>query len=257
MRSPDLLNPRNISNDAISGDGGPLATVYEKGSKLGLEPLDYGDPNLLGDWTFEEGSSSAAYDYSGGNATGSWNGTAAGTYGYYSGGKVGNYAGTFDGATTYTNVPSLSGQYGSNFTVMAWIKTNVQAAQDIMTINRTVHNNEFIFSMLNTGTINFWDYSGSYGFANGGTNHTQRNLADNNWHLVVFVRSGLSGEYYVDGSPDTATTAAQSNSFSLTTLNISHVGDADGTWNGSLDDVRVYNRSLSAAEVAAIYNGGK
>src|ERR1022692_1082421 len=43
------------SGDVISGDGGTLASVYEKGSKLGLEPLDYGDPSLVGLWTFAEG----------------------------------------------------------------------------------------------------------------------------------------------------------------------------------------------------------
>jgi hypothetical protein len=34
----------------------------EKGTKLGLEPLDYGDPALVGLWTFDEGSGSVAYD---------------------------------------------------------------------------------------------------------------------------------------------------------------------------------------------------
>src|ERR1039458_5760404 len=33
------------SSDVIGPDGGTLASVYEKGSKLGLEPLDYGDPS--------------------------------------------------------------------------------------------------------------------------------------------------------------------------------------------------------------------
>jgi hypothetical protein len=60
------------SNDQISNDGGPLASVYEKGTKLGLEPLDYGDNSLVGLWTFDEGIGSIAYDYSGSNATGSW-----------------------------------------------------------------------------------------------------------------------------------------------------------------------------------------
>src|ERR1019366_983757 len=55
------------SNDVISGDGGTLASVYEKGSVTGLEPLDYGDPTLVGYWTFDEGSGTTAYDSSGSN----------------------------------------------------------------------------------------------------------------------------------------------------------------------------------------------
>ena len=34
------------SNDVISGDGGTLASVYERGTQLGLEPLDYGDSEV-------------------------------------------------------------------------------------------------------------------------------------------------------------------------------------------------------------------
>ena len=37
---------------------------------LGLEPLDYGDPTLVGWWNFTEGTGTVAYDYSGDNATG-------------------------------------------------------------------------------------------------------------------------------------------------------------------------------------------
>src|ERR1700687_3113143 len=65
------------SNDVISTDGGPLASVYEKGSKLGLVPINYGDTLLVGYWTFDEGSGSTVYDYSGSNATGSWQGTGS------------------------------------------------------------------------------------------------------------------------------------------------------------------------------------
>jgi prepilin-type N-terminal cleavage/methylation domain-containing protein len=35
-------------NDAIAGDGGTKASLYEKGTNLTLEPLDYGDPSLVG-----------------------------------------------------------------------------------------------------------------------------------------------------------------------------------------------------------------
>ena len=57
------------ANDQISNDGGTLASVYEKGSKLGLEPLDYGDTSLVGLWTMDEGTGTTAYDYSGNNAS--------------------------------------------------------------------------------------------------------------------------------------------------------------------------------------------
>ena len=116
-------------NDVISSDGGSLASVYEKGTKLGLEPLDYGDSSLVGYWTFDEGTGSIAYDYSGSNATGSWSGTATGTSGYYSPGRVGTWAGAFDGGSSQVAVPynatntNLNG-ISSAVTISAWVKMN-------------------------------------------------------------------------------------------------------------------------------------
>lgn len=247
------------SSDVVSTDGSSLSTVYAKGTDLALEPLDYGDTALIGYWTMDEGTGTVAYDYSGGNATGSWNGGQVGTNGYYTTvAKVGAYSGAFDGTSTYASVPSISGQhYGNNFTLTAWVKTGSASIQDIATINRTVHNNEFIFLMNPNGTLTFWDYSGGYGFATSNTSLVTYPVNNNSWHFVAFVRTGTTGQYYVDGNPAGTATAAQYNTFSLTTFNISHVGDSDGTWNGLIDDVRMYSRSLSAAEIVAMYNGGK
>ncbi len=96
------------SNDVISGDGGSLASVYEKGSKLGLEPLDYGDPTLVGYWPLDEGTGMVAYDESGNNNNGMWNGTEAGTSGYYSPGNGKSWVGYFDGSTDYVNIGTSS-----------------------------------------------------------------------------------------------------------------------------------------------------
>lgn len=117
------------TNDVITNDGGALATVYEKGTLFGLEPVDYGDTSLVGYWTLDEGTGTAAYDYSGYNATGTWNGSAVGTSGYYSSGKVGPYAGAFDGVTTYlANTGNNTGfQLTTNMTLVAWVKLSASS----------------------------------------------------------------------------------------------------------------------------------
>jgi len=92
-----------------------------------LEPLDYGDSSLVGLWTFDEGSGTVAYDYSGSNATGGWSGTQAGTSGYYSAGEVGPWAGTFGGsaASDYVGVPTNNFPTGaSSWSLSAWIYYN-------------------------------------------------------------------------------------------------------------------------------------
>jgi hypothetical protein len=41
-------------------------------------------------------------------------------------------------------------------------------------------------------------------------------------------------------------------------FNYLHFGNGDiGTISGLISDVRIYNRALSAAQIAAMYNGGK
>lgn len=111
------------SNDVISGDGGTLASVYERGTQLGLEPLDYGDTSLVGYWPFDEGTGTVAYDYSGNNATGSWSGTQTGSSGYYSSGKGGGYsdAGYFNGSDDYVGVGSPNINPTSAFSLIAWV----------------------------------------------------------------------------------------------------------------------------------------
>jgi prepilin-type N-terminal cleavage/methylation domain-containing protein len=141
------------SNDVISPDGGALASVYEKGSKLGLEPLDYGDATLVGFWPLNEGANSIAYDGSGSNATGSWSGTQIGSNGYYTtNAKVGPYAGDFDGSTDCITLGSGTSIRNQRYTYSAWINlssiptdTNVGGA-----IIQTYNSAGDFFSVLHT-----------------------------------------------------------------------------------------------------------
>lgn len=124
------------SNDVISTDGGTLASVYEKGTKLGLEPMDYGDPSLVGYWSLDEGSGAIAYDYSGNNATGSWNGTQAGTSGYYSAGKIGPYAGYFNGSNNAVNLGNPAAlQATPSLSVVAWVNPSALVVYETIVAN--------------------------------------------------------------------------------------------------------------------------
>ena len=243
------------SNDVVAGDNGTLASVYEAGNKLGLEPLDYGDNSLLGYWTFEEGSSSVAYDYSGNNATGSWNGTATGTFGYYAGGKIGNYAGAFDGVSTFTSISSGSSAFNltNAVTMVAWVKMTTGGADEKVISKRP----SYVLTVFNTNipeTEVFISTASNddRGVAGGTT------MATGTWYQVAGTYDGTTIKTYVNGVLDRQLAASGNMDTVTYPLTLGRSADtAVAYWNGLIDDARVYNRVLSAAEIAALFNGKK
>jgi prepilin-type N-terminal cleavage/methylation domain-containing protein len=233
------------SNDVIASDGGTLASVYEKGSKLGLEPLDYGDTGLVALWSLNEGTGTVAYDYSGNNATGSWNGTATGTNGYYSAGKIGPWSGAFVNSASPNFITTsyvYSTTAASNFTWSGWF--NITSVGG----NTTLIGNRF---------GSFWVKITQSGFEYGNGKIITYALPTGAWDFVVAEKSGSNFSYFLNG----LLVATATNSSPVSNMPFYLGGDpnfsSDGYLTGFLDDIRVYNRVLSAAEISAFYSGGK
>jgi len=76
-------------------------------------------------------------------------------------------------------------------------------------------------------------------------------LSDGNWHHAALLRQTNWWAVYLDGNatPELETTYAFDPGPGLLYI-ASHVGDR--TWDGALDDVRVYDRALSLAEIQAL-----
>jgi len=74
------------------------------------------------------------------------------------------------------------------------------------------------------------------------------------WHFLVGVYDGSTMYIYFDGTPIGLTTTQTGSVRSMTSNFI--IGDWQGhsnKFNGSIADVRIYNRALSASEVKALY----
>jgi len=77
---------------------------------------------------------------------------------------------------------------------------------------------------------------------------------DNQWHLITYVREGGTGYVYLDG----AQIVTYTSTFSLGTVTRWSIGQEwdppspSDFYNGQVDDARIYNRPLSAAEVAGL-----
>ncbi len=76
-------------------------------------------------------------------------------------------------------------------------------------------------------------------------------LGDNQWHNVVAIWDGINGtaSMYVDGElinsgPYTST------DYELTNIYLGQMANGGRTYRGLLDEVKIYNRALSAEEVA-------
>jgi prepilin-type N-terminal cleavage/methylation domain-containing protein len=234
------------SNDQISGDGGPLATVYEKGSQLGLEPLDYGDSSLVGLWTMDEGTGTTAYDWSGnGN-----NGTLSSPAPTWTTGKVGNGALNFNGSNNSVSTGANNIPLGSNpRSVFAWVYLPSVGGDYIIQSYGTYSGSEYSALWAYGGDVYYGD--GAEGFVG------PSGITSNTWCFVGYTyNGGTSATVYINGQPTTGNFSSPMNTV-LGSVAIGLGYNPSHDFSGLIDDVRIYNRSLSTTQVQAMYNGGK
>jgi hypothetical protein len=241
-------------SDKTSTDGGSYPELYEVGTNLTLLPVDYGDPSLVGYWKFDEGTGGTAYDSSGHGNTGTltnnptWQTSAS----CVKGGCL-----SFSGGTDYVRVISSSSlNMTGAITMAAWISPTGFAGAYRRLIDKgygtqyqiTFGSDEpttYVYCGIEiTGTWRSASLTGS--------------AVMNTWQHFVCSYDGSNIRIYKNGSLG-ATSPNYAGSIDTTNNNLGIGSNPGGTENfkGSVDDLRVYNRALSAAEVLAIYNSAK
>jgi len=245
------------SHDVVTKDGGQYPDLYEVGSDLSLDPVDY-DPSLVGYWKLDEGSGTTAYDASGHGNNGQWYGTEAGTSGYYSAGINQTWAGTFnyedhnDISTGITSLPLGN----SPRSVFAWVyfmgTSSCGGGYCSIYSYGTLATNEFSDLENYYGTLSFFGDAPSI-------TTTAFHPTPNIWHYIGYTYGGgTSVTIYYDGQSQTAS-INQLNTV-LPSSNPALIGQrtsGNAFFFGLIQDVRIYNRALSAAEIQAIYNAEK
>lgn len=219
---------------------------------------------MVGYWSFDEGSGNIAYDYSGNNNNGIlYNGPQ------WVDGKVGK-ALSFDGVDDYISIPLFN---YDEITVGVWFYRNnkdtvradaifggwywnsdsqLQQGYDL----RFYINSDIINFIVNTKNINgnILQKDASYDF-------DYKSIK--NWHCVFGVYEKLTGQQklYVNGSLVSTTTHLAGNIIvPLTVYSDMRIGYSrvnSGYFPGLIDEVRIYNRALSEAEIKALYNATK
>jgi hypothetical protein len=213
---------------------------------VGANPVNAG---LVGYWPMNEGTGTVASDASGNGNQGTWNGSLIGGS-HYAGGKFGG-AGNLDGVGNYVVTGTNGFPLGNGpRSVFAWIYFTAASP------------NYYVFGYGNstiTGAVAGLRVTPSLVFQGVSDDFASAfTVTSNTWHFIGFTYGGgTSMVIYYDGQSQTGTLAIPLNTV-LPGSDPSNIGQkpfgGGFYYGGQIDDVRLYNRALSAAEVNQIYN---
>lgn len=154
----------------------------------------------------------------------------------------------FDGTNDYVQTAYTTQL--NNFSICSWFKSTAVSAGYFRIADKK-YDTGFFFGSNNSLTL--W----GGGVKTSGT-FNSITLSNNAWHFLAMVRTGTSLTVYGDGITNTNTTVCGSGSIDSTALSIGgsiNDGGAQRDWfTGSIAQVSIYNRALSAAEVSQNFN---
>jgi hypothetical protein len=233
-------------------------------AKVRLDETQACPTDMLAYWNLDE-TSSGAYDdfYYGHDGQCSGQCPTPTTAGRVNGGQV------FDGSNTGIDVPVVPGDesfnWGMNdsFSIEFWMQADSAS---------TCSGNEVIVGRDDaspTSSLHWWvgcrdggraafrlgKVSGTTALVRGSTD-----LTNGAWHHVVAVRDASTNvnRIYVDGAEEDSTTVTYTDGFDSPTaaLNIGYLSGGSH-FEGTVDEVALYNRVLSADEIRQYYNNSE
>ncbi|WP_237151166.1 LamG-like jellyroll fold domain-containing protein [Pontibacter actiniarum] len=167
----------------------------------------------------------------------------------------------FDGQDDGLNVDesyNFDWESDENFSIELWLRSNGSTSGNRVLIGRDAKDSEahWWIGLDGEGRAGFQlldlEWQGIFVGGSG------PKLNDDKWHQIVAVRNGGSGltELYVDGAKVTSGTHSYSSGFaSRSPVNIGYLNDGGGYhYEGILDEVKLFGRVLSAAEIADRFN---
>lgn len=242
----------------LSGGNSYAGNTIISGGTVRLAP-----PVAVGSYSFDHVDGSKVVNDGTGGA--SMDGTLVNGAAIVSGGRFGNAVRLANGASVDINDPIADLGPAGNWTVSAWVKTATPGATILTKGDGTgwSYGNTIFYLGDGSGqgsggipSVVRW----AGGFFQGST--VARAVNDNVWHQLAYVNNCGDYAIYVDG-------VAQPLSPGNSSLTVADIGTvvrlgvstntvaADGTvnFNGMLDSVQFFSQALSAAQVAALFQG--
>ena len=202
-------------------------------------------PGLVGAWSFNAGTGTTATDSSGFGNTGTLNGAT-----WTQSGQLGS-ALLFDGVNDRVDIPdSASLGLTTGMTLEAWVRpTTTTGWRSVLVKERPGGRVYSLYSSDNAGRPStYLRLKSDVGLVGPAA------LPANTWSHVATTYDGTTHRLYVNGSQVASVSRSGKIGTSPRPLRIG--GNAVfGEWfNGTIDEVRVYNRALTAAEISADRN---
>jgi len=252
---PYVRSAAQIKADYLSGSAGTGGSAAS--AVLGGKPQKWLSDGLVGYWKMDENTGQTVGDSSGtGNdgtlasstdpssADPTW--TATSTFGT---------ALEFDGSDDYVDLGS--GWNPSNdFTASAWIKTSQNTSGDTRYRDPAIIATNGIGGLTEDWTLT--NYNGKLSWYDQfGAEHSHqstKSINDGLWHHVSVVRDNATVYLYADGVlVDTINSGATS--IRDHTIYVGRFEWSEALYfDGTIDEVRIYNRALSSKEIRDLYN---
>ena len=208
---------------------------------------------LVGCWLFNEGGGNVVYDLSRHGNHGLLGGGTAGYCPAWITGKFGS-ALSFDGENDYVDCGNDESLNPSDeITIEAWIKISALPSHGkaiVAKVGPAPSHDQYHFVLKTDGHI-FWTTNERDAWT-----ISNSTISTNQWiHIAVTAISGSNRKIYINGRLDKNhdTTYTFDSTTNTAKIGYSDRFGSESYFNGIIDEVRIYNRALSAAEIWQLY----
>jgi hypothetical protein len=173
-------------------------------------------------------------------------------------GKIGQ-ALQFDGKGGYIQVGGdARTALADDLTIMVWVKTEGKRSETIASRYESSGSEiGYVFKTAADGTLALRlgggnNLSGKFFEVSDGANKVN----DGQWHhAAIVIKLGLDVQFYVDGGLSSVHSVGSLPGGKDTSLTIGRGATGSASFTGAMDDVRIYPRAVSSAEIAKIFGG--
>lgn len=230
-----LAFPIGSTSDAKKKQTDIHFKINEIGTQVEDESWRSITQGLVGYWKFDEGSGTSAADSRGSNTGTLYNGPT------WVSGKS-SYALSFDGANDYVRATN-SNPLGNIYTVAWWQKNDGPSnGPEIQPIGLVQSSNQFY--KVNGGNSMCWVNNLS------GCTSTSDTIGE--WTHYAYVSEPAQWRIYRNGAL-ARTRDVSTLSLPTSNIDVGRMYGATWFWNGTIDEVMVFNRALSASEIRLLY----